>query len=181
MPEKDCAERACCPELIDDCRGPDEIPGRTFPCARCNVRVFICSHCDRGQIYCAGGCGPTARRAAQLEAGRRYQQSRNGRFAHAERNRRYRVRHKNVTHQGSPLRPSDGLVTTDPSVIASEPLPPSRGRECSIPSSGEPWRCHFCGRICPQFVRQGFLRRRRVPRRHSRHSRRGTDHRGYPS
>jgi hypothetical protein len=57
--------------------------GRLFLCARCQAQVFVCSHCDRGQIYCAQGCGQTARRDAQRAAGRRYQASRRGRVNHA--------------------------------------------------------------------------------------------------
>lgn len=119
---------------------------RTFLCARCRDRVVICARCDRGQVYCANGCAGYARRAAQREAGRRYQQSRDGRFAHAERNRRYRLRRKNVTHQGSPPTAPDGQ-------LAAEPV-----------SAGTPAlsHCHWCGCPCSAFLRQRFLRRRRV-------------------
>ena len=53
--------------------------GRLFLCARCHAQVLVCSHCDRGQIYCAQGCAQTARRDAQRAAGQRYQVSRRGR------------------------------------------------------------------------------------------------------
>lgn len=160
MPEQYCANRVDRPGLIDDCGSAEEASCRTFLCARCRQRVIVCGHCDRGQIYCASGCGQTARLLAQREAGQRYQRSRNGRFAHAERNRRYRLRQKNVTHQGSPLPPPDGLVEPDPMVAANGPSSPAR----ELPS----WRCHWCGRRCSALVRQGSLRRRRVPRRPSR-------------
>ena len=75
---------------------------RLFLCARCQAQVLVCSHCDRGQIYCAQGCAQTARRDAQRAAGRRYQASRRGRVNHAARAGRYRARQNNVTHQGSP-------------------------------------------------------------------------------
>lgn len=176
MQEKYCANWVHRPGLNDGCGNVEGAPGRTFLCARCRKRVLICSRCDRGQLYCAEDCALIARRVAQRAAGRRYQQSRDGRFAHAERNRRYRVRQKNVTHQGSAPPPPDGQVTSDPTVIASEPFSPTRRREYSLQCSVEPWRCHFCGYLCPEFVRQGFLRRRRVPRRQAR---RGTDHHGH--
>ena len=78
-----------------------EAMGRLFLCARCRVQVLICSACDHGQVYCAGGCSQLTRRASVREAGQRYQRSRKGRFVHAERSRRYRERRQNVTHQGS--------------------------------------------------------------------------------
>lgn len=172
MPGKYHANSVCRPGLIEKCRTAEEDSARTFVCLRCHERVFICTHCDRGQIYCVGGCAQTARRVAQREAGRRYQRSRDGRFAHAERNKRYRARRKIVTHQGSPPTPSDGLVEPDRTVVASGPRLPT--------SVDEAFHCHWCGRPCSAFVRQRALRnRRRVPRGQSRHDRRGPDRRDH--
>jgi hypothetical protein len=70
---------------------------RLFLCARCRAQVLVCSCCDRGQIYCTGGCAQIARREGLREAGQRYQASRRGRVAHALRAHRYRARQKNVT------------------------------------------------------------------------------------
>ena len=80
--------------------------GRMFLCARCRVQVVVCPRCDRGQIYCAAGCSSEARREAQRAAGARYQASRAGRFAHAERSRRDRARCKIVTGK---LRPQSDI------------------------------------------------------------------------
>jgi hypothetical protein len=127
---------------------------RLFVCAGGRTQALICGRCDRGQIYCAGECARRARRRTQRAAGRRYQTSRRGRLAHAVRARRYRARRKNVTHQGSP-RPSP-----------DDPLPPgSLAIASEATASGERPRrsgphCHWCGRRCPDLVRQGFLRRR---------------------
>jgi hypothetical protein len=137
--------------------GANATPARFFLCARCHAQVLICSCCDRGQIYCAGGCAGLARRERQRAAGQRYQTSRRGRVVHALRARRYRARQKNVTHQGSPPPLPDDLVSPGSAVTASKPS--------SAPDAKRPaWRCHWCGCRCPQFVRHGFLRRRRVPR-----------------
>ena len=164
------AKSVCRPGLIHDCGTADEASARTFLCGRCLERVFVCSHCDRGQIYCAGGCAQAARRVAQREAGRRYQESRDGRFAHAERNRRYRARRKIVTHQGTPPPAMDGLVEPDRTAAASGHHLPTCVEKA--------FHCNWCGRPCSAFVRQGALRRRRrVPRRQSRHDRRGPDRR----
>jgi len=54
---------------------------RCFCACAAKLRFLICSHCDRGQIYCAQGCAQTARRDAQRAAGRRYQASRRGRVS----------------------------------------------------------------------------------------------------
>ena len=140
---------------------------RLFLCARCRAQVLICSHCDRGQIYCARGCAQTARREAQRAAGRRYQASRRGRVNHALRAGRYRTRQKNVTHQGSPPLPADDVVSADAAACASQPATaspcgsatPSRGHGRGL------WRCHWCGCRCPPRVRITFLPRRRLGRR----------------
>jgi len=140
----------------------EEMPGRLFLCVRCRAQVLICSCCDRGQIYCAGGCAQQARQHAQRSAGRRYQASRRGRVNHAARMSRWRARQKNVTHQGSP-RPANDLVLGDAAVTASRaPMtatPDDAGR-CQGLGTG-PWRCHWCGRRCPSLVRNAFLRRGR--------------------
>ena len=135
---------------------------RLFLCVRCQTQVLVCSHCDRGQIYCAQGCAQTARRDAQRAAGRRYQASRRGRVNHAARAGRYRARKNNVTHQGSPPHPADDLVMASAVVIASNPPSASPG-EVARPSPGHrsgSWSCHWCGCRCPPFVRRELLRRR---------------------
>ena len=149
----------------DDARLPR---ARLFLCADpdCRAQAVICSHCDRGQIYCAD-CRPHARRRSLHAAGRRYQASHRGRVKHAERSRRYRARQNKVTHHGSPPHRSDAVLVTDPVVVVEErsPLdsrPPARRRR---------WCCLSCGRCCSDHVRQGFL-----PRRIHRNRRRGSDH-----
>jgi DNA-binding MarR family transcriptional regulator len=83
---------------------------RLFLCVRCQAQVLVCSHCDRGQIYCAQGCAQTARRDAQRAAGRRYQASRRGRVNHAARAGRYRaadsLRAYGGTERGNRASPS---------------------------------------------------------------------------
>src|SRR5271166_6178438 len=144
-----------------------EDTGRFFLCERCRTQVLICSCCDRGQIYCAGGCAPLARAERRREVARRYQKSRNGRFAHADRSRRYRGRHKNVTHQGSPEEDVDAcLVTASAAARISAPdpadTPPTTAPAISMrPAAGILGRrCHWCGRCCSPFVRGEPLRRR---------------------
>ena len=121
---------------------PMETAGRHYLCARCRKAVIICSHCDRGHRYCTTSCAQHARRTAVRAAGKRYQASRRGRHAHAERQRQYRAKHQEVTHQGSP--------PTGPSVpLSTEP---------TVPANPAPWHCCRCHRPLPDWVRQGFLR-----------------------
>jgi hypothetical protein len=126
---------------------------RLFNCERCGGQVVICSCCDRGNRYCQG-CAPVARQESRRSAGKRYQHSRRGRLTHAQRQRRYRARRQKVTHQGSPAPPPAALLV--PESRASAPPSQSTGTPVT-----EGLRCHFCGRVCGAFVRQGFLRQRR--------------------
>lgn len=149
---KHCGRRPCACEPA-----PAEAPARLFVCARCGAQVLICSRCDRGQIYCAAGCAQQARYHAQRAAGQRYQTSRRGRLAHAERARRWRLRQKNVTHQGSPPQPADDVVSADAAASGTQPATAS---PCGSRSHGSRWWCcHWCGCRCPPRVRIAFLRR----------------------
>lgn len=126
---------------------------RLFNCARCRCQVLVCSHCDRGNIYCGKRCAQAARCQSQREAARRYQDTRRGRRCHAERQRRYRQRRSTkVTHQGSPpVLPDETLpAESEPSV---------RPGASPTPDHADGIRCHFCGRVCSPRLRQSFLRR----------------------
>jgi hypothetical protein len=127
---------------------------RLFNCARCRCQVVICSHCDRGNIYCGKRCSETARLHSQREAGRRYQRTRRGGFAHAARQRRYRQRRTaKVTHQGSPPDVADETLPAESRTSARRSEEP-----VAVPAAGI--RCQLCGRVCSHFLRQSFLRRR---------------------
>jgi hypothetical protein len=149
-----------------------ETSARFYLCARCRAQVLICRRCDRGHIYCSPSCSGTARQTSIRAAGQRYQTSRAGRFNHAERTRRYRERHKNVTHQGSMPPAQDDLLMVN-SVVVREPDVATRSK----PTHGVR-HCHFCGCRCPEFVRYGFLHSRRVLT-HVQSDRRGTHHHGH--
>jgi hypothetical protein len=136
-----------------------EPTGRFFLCGRCRAQVVICTVCDRGQRYCGRDCAEAARTQSLRAAGRRYQQTRRGRLAHAERARRYRRRQQIVTHQGSPAPLPKGLLPANPTGA----LNPGRLLVATLALSGQ---CRFCGRNCGAFVRLGF-RRRRVARIYS--------------
>jgi len=122
--------------------------GRLFVCARCRAQVIICRRCDRGQIYCNDGCSQRSRQTNLREAARRYQRSRRGRMAHAQRMRRYRDRRNKVTHHGSAVSAANALLPVTPTMSAST--------SATVP----PVSCHFCRRACSAFVRLGPLRHR---------------------
>jgi len=75
---------------------------RLFNCVACSKLRFICSKCDRGNIYCSV-CAPERRLIARRRASARYQATPRGKRMHADRQRRYRERLKiqKVTHIGS--------------------------------------------------------------------------------
>lgn len=134
-----------------------EFTSRLFLCARCRKQVFICRRCDRGQIYCADGCAQLARSRSVRAAGRRYQQSRQGRFKQAERMRRFRRRKQNVTHQGSESPVVNDLLPVNSVKVGKTVVLFRPSRLIDL------LHCHFCGVRCSEFVRHSFLHRRRVP------------------
>ena len=146
-----------------------ELTCRLFLCARCRKQVLICRRCDRGQLYCADGCAKIARSQSVREAGRRYQQSRQGRFKQAERLRRFRRRKQNVTHQGSELVGENDLLPANSAKVDKPVVLPRQAR------LADTLQCHFCGASCSEFVRNNFLHRRRVPNL-VKVDRKGTEH-----
>jgi hypothetical protein len=129
-----------------------EEPARLFYCGRCQAMVRICRRCDRGQIYCSRACADLVRRQGQREAGRRYQQSRPGRFHHAARARAYRARQKIVTHHGSETPATHAVLTAMPLVV------PERGeRRVAGPGQAALEVCCHCGTACGSAVRLDFL------------------------
>jgi hypothetical protein len=137
-------------------------PARRFLCARCRAPALVCSHCDRGQIYCAWDCAAVVRQQSQRDASRRYQGSLRGRFKHAARTRRWRERQavlamsqansgsQSVTHQGSPAPALDAVLTVPSSLpAAATPALASTAQSCMAitstsastpytPDTGEP-------------------------------------------
>lgn len=151
--------RACSPLRRDTAmragQGEAQDSARAFACARCGAQVLVFRRCDRGQRYCGRECARPARRESLREAGRRYQRSRAGRFAHARRARRYRQRRGRqqvVTHHGSQALGEPAKVGPDPSVTPRD----RRGRAAPA------WQCHWCTSACAPWLRRGFLRHERV-------------------
>ena len=124
---------------------------RLYYCLRCTVQVVICSHCDRGQIYCSSDCSNAARLQSVRAAERRYQDSSRGKMNHALRQRRYRARLKEkVTDQGSSLLSRNALLT---SVENETEIEDADHRELSLSC------CCCCQNPVSSWFRYGFLRR----------------------
>jgi len=129
-------------------------PPRLFNCARCASQVVICSHCDRGQIYCAGDCARAARKESLNQSGQRYQASRSGQLNHAARQARYRERKQKVTHQGSSRGARHDSLAQQLKWLFRE-MPANTIRP--NPAITTELTCHFCHQPCSRFVRWVFL------------------------
>lgn len=69
---------------------------RLFNCGWCHTAVIIHSHHDRGNTYCGLSCSRMARQKSLRSAGKKYQNTRKGKFNNAERQKRYRERQKQL-------------------------------------------------------------------------------------
>ncbi len=123
---------------------------RLYQCLRCHTPIVICHRCDHGQRYCAKGCSEKARADSLKRAGKKYQESRQGRFKNAARQQSFRARQRQkVTHQCS-------LKTPRHDVLTKQISRPKEPRFCS--KHTKIMRCHHCGEICSPFLRHDFLR-----------------------
>ena len=129
---------------------------RLYNCACCGQQVILCSHCDWGNRYCFDGCSKVARKESLGDAGRRYQNTRQGRINNAKRQAEYRIRQAlseleppptvdKVTHHGSEEGTPSASIENDE----------QRGEECSFDSL---YHCHRCGRVVDHYLRSGYLR-----------------------
>jgi hypothetical protein len=124
---------------------------RLFYCVRCNAQVLVCRQCDRGQSHCSSSCSNESRRESVRQAGRRYQNTRQGRLKHADRMRKYRFQKKQkVTHHGSPLAEVGALLPVDTRLA-----PVARVLAITVE-----YRCRFCRRPCSEWLRRHFIKRR---------------------
>ena len=137
---------------------------RLAGCPRC-LRLFaICSHCDRGHLYCGPPCSQGARRDSLRRARRRHRRSPEGRLDHRDRERDRRRRRRFEArvgdHPSATSRPAVKLsVALDPSGTSTEETPADRvekveifdapGPRSVVPSSHRlpAQRCRVCGRL----------------------------------
>lgn len=132
-----------------------EVVFRRRTCARseCLAVFFLCPRCDRGQRYCSLACRGQARLHQRRCANRRYQQSKEGREDHRDRQQEYRRRQAQarVTDQGSLSVTCPALSTCGP-VEASPVEGPDKSGVPSLPrfpriQPGVRLCCQVCGRM----------------------------------
>ena len=149
---------------------------RLFLCARCRDQVLLCSHCDRGQLYCGRACSFAGRRERRREAAGRYQRSRGGRLKHATRSARWRERRRSlsadsaggeidkVTHQGCPRPLADAsLLACDTPSACELSAPTELAADAAPATAAAPPLvaavCRRCAHALRPHVRLGWLRR----------------------
>jgi hypothetical protein len=124
---------------------------RLYNCAHCGVQVRICVRCDHGHIYCAGLCSSIRRRESLHRAGARYQRTLRGALCHALRQRRWRARQQEVTHQGyhGAVRCASVAVRAISAEAHTDALCASSIRASALPLG----YCSFCGAPLPVWTR----------------------------
>ncbi len=125
-----------------------EKTARLYYCALCRTQVIICSDCDRGNIYCLNGCAQHARQSSLKTAGKRYQNTFNGRCRHAARQQRYRARQEKVTHQGSQTVSLDSCFQPTNIVLKTDK---------TVHHSATHGHCHCCQQSVSAFLRADYL------------------------
>jgi hypothetical protein len=134
-----------------------ENTARLFNCASCKSQVIICSHCDRGNIYCKP-CAPLARKKSQLGAAKRYQNTREGKLNHAARQRAYMLRKKQkMTHHTSGKPPPNDAIPDTPTMMVTV------AEKNNFTAANLVEVCNFCGKCCTKFLRIDFLLTKNKP------------------
>jgi hypothetical protein len=123
---------------------------RLYSCLSCHCIIIICTHCDRGNIYCKQ-CAPVRFLRAKQRANKRYQATYKGRLNHAARQKRYRERLKQkVTYQGFKARSVRDLLVDKGKCVKTL-------FNTSKKSHIKDIFCHCCNKICSPFLRDGWL------------------------
>jgi len=111
---------------------------RLARCPRCQRQFAICSHCDRGHVYCGPLCSLGARRDSLRRARRRHRRSPEGRLDHRDRERARRRRQRLSLarvgdHPSATPSPEIKLAPAlDPSGISTVETPAQRAEKVEI-------------------------------------------------
>jgi len=148
-----CLARALSSVLGGALRGLGEPSYRHYNCRRCAEQVRICSHCDHGNIYCAGECARVRRLESRRRASARYQRTRRGAHRHAARQRRWRLRRgQEVTHQGCDSGSGYGSVSA-PTTGNLELTDARRSLvSCTLRTITDVAACSLCGAPLPPWT-----------------------------
>lgn len=139
--------------------------------ATCRRLFFLCTSCDRGQIYCLV-CGPAVVAATARAKRRRYWRSAKGRRATAARVARHRA--KNVTHPGTEELARSETVMSPVAQLVTEASTTTGTESADVPdhsshvasgarSTSSSPACAACGFVSP-WVRLDYLSRDRSRR-----------------
>ena len=135
----------CCPVPWGGGMGALQEPTyRLYNCRRCGVLVEICTRCDRGNIYCMGGCSQIRRLESWRRASARYQHTRRGAARHAARQRDWRANHPKVTQQGSSRETCRCSISAHPIALSESTDGNTVDIKQTVPQ-GPRGRCAFCG------------------------------------
>lgn len=138
----------------------NETSCRLYTCVGCFKQITICSYCDRGNIYCTKACSMLHRKSSMKVAGQRYQNTRNGRHHHAQRQSLYKKRkmqNKNLMTHHTSAAP---LCCDSLRVTLTNNETDSIKEKCT-----KSLCCNFCGRACSVFVRQHYFSKKAAKKR----------------
>lgn len=110
---------------------------------------FICSYCDRGQVYCSQACRQPARDQQRRAANRRHRQTLSGRLAHSRRQHAYRLRRTQARYRQLENKVTDHSSQTQCRVRPSRRLSSFYLRSTNFSGprlNSSPVVCRFCGR-----------------------------------
>lgn len=125
---------------------------RLRACQWCWQPFVLCRACDRGHAYCSLPCRHAGRVRSLRAAGRRHQQSPEGRLDHRDHQRAYRARCRaRVTHQTSPAAVVCGTLPAYPPPMLMPGLDGGGPGGSDAPDSPDAVpdrrpRCACCGR-----------------------------------
>lgn len=122
---------------------------RLFYCSSCLQQVVICSHCDRGNIYCSPKCALITRQKYCKASNKRYQQTQKGRLNNALRQKRFRARLKNkvTDHSSQNIRKNALLQKAKNNATMNV-----------IKQDADDMKCCFCNKTVHYWLRHDFLR-----------------------
>ena len=153
---------------------------RRFFCGNCNQEVYICSHCDRGNIYCGKRCSKFQRMKNHRESNRQSRKHYLCKIKAAQRQQRYREKLKKqklrnsaikskVTDQGTAKIRHRPIMTSKSSSQNSKLDNESRARlaqtsqhpisrlKALLSKEAITYYCSFCKCKCSQIVRYESL------------------------
>ncbi len=132
---------------------------RFYMCLLCHYQVHLCSHCDRGNLYCSKKCSNSVRKRNLKLSSKRYQKTFKGKLNNAKRQATHRLKKrsqiksitKKVTHQGSPIMVNNDLLQSVEIKTKTDKFAQTKGVI----------KCHFCHKEIGDYLRFDFYKGRK--------------------